>query len=145
MNGFIVEPGSNVSVSARLRICSRATLSRRFGLYVGQLASARTSPVCASRTTRPPAFALLRSTAALQLAEREVLQPRVDREREVAARLRRADRGDVLDDVAAPVHDHAPAAGRAGEPRLLRELDAFLAGVLVAGEADHLRRHFAAG
>ena len=32
VNGFIVEPGSNVSVSARLRILSRATLSRRFGL-----------------------------------------------------------------------------------------------------------------
>ena len=144
VNGFIVEPGSNVSVSARLRIFSRATLSRRLGLYVGQLASARISPLFASMTTRPPAFALLRSTAALQLAKREVLQPRIDRQREVAARLRRTDRGDVLDDVAAAVDDHAPAAGRAAEPRLLRELDAFLARVLVAGEADDLRRHFAA-
>src|SRR5882672_9566693 len=44
VNGFIVEPGSNVSVSVRLRIFSRATLSRRFGLYVGQFASARISP-----------------------------------------------------------------------------------------------------
>ena len=32
VNGFIVEPGSNTSVSARLRIFSRATLLRAFGL-----------------------------------------------------------------------------------------------------------------
>ena len=32
VNGFSVEPGSNTSVSARLRIRSRATLSRWFGL-----------------------------------------------------------------------------------------------------------------
>ena len=64
VNGFIVEPGSNTSVSARLRIFSRATRLRAFGLYVGQLASARISPLSTSRITRPPAFALLASTAA---------------------------------------------------------------------------------
>ncbi len=32
VNGFSVEPGSNTSVSARLRILSRATLLRAFGL-----------------------------------------------------------------------------------------------------------------
>jgi len=32
VNGFIVEPGSNTSVSARLRIFSRATLLRALGL-----------------------------------------------------------------------------------------------------------------
>ncbi len=90
VNGFIVEPGSNTSVSARLRIRSRATRLRAFGLYVGQLASARISPLCASRMTSPPAFALLRLDRRLQLAKREVLEPRVDRQREVAARLRRA-------------------------------------------------------
>ena len=63
VNGFIVEPGSNTSVSARLRICSRATRLRAFGLYVGQLASARISPLFTSRITSPPAFALLASTA----------------------------------------------------------------------------------
>ena len=136
VNGFIVEPGSNTSVSARLRIFSRATLLRAFGLYVGQFASARISPVAASRMTRPPAFALFELDRRLELAEREVLQPRVDREREVAAGLRRADRLDVLDDVAAPVDDHAAAAGLAAQPLLLRELDAFLPDVAVAGEAE---------
>ena len=42
------------------------------------------------------------------------------------------------------VLDHAAAAGLAAERVLVRELDAFLAGVLDAGEADHVRRHFAA-
>jgi len=37
--------------------------SMRFGLYVGQLASARISPVFASMTQMLPAFALFRSTA----------------------------------------------------------------------------------
>jgi hypothetical protein len=64
VNGFIVEPGSNVSTSARLRIRSRAVLSRRSGCRTGTFASARISPLCASTTTSPPAFALLRSTAA---------------------------------------------------------------------------------
>ena len=127
VNGFIVEPGSNVSVSARLRIRSRATLLRRFGLYVGQFASARISPVFASMMHEPAGLRLVALDRGLQLAKREVLQPRIDRQREVAAGLRRADRRDVLDDVAAPVDDHAAAAGRAAEPRLLRELDAFLA------------------
>ena len=74
------------------------------------MASARISPVCASRMTRPPAFALFCLDRGLQFAEREVLQARVDREREIAARLRRADRRDVLDDLAAAVDDHAAAA-----------------------------------
>ena len=56
VNGFSVEPGSNTSVSARLRIRSRATCRARFGLYVGQLASARISPLRASTIDerRPP-------------------------------------------------------------------------------------------
>ena len=127
VNGFIVEPGSNVSVSARLRIRSRATLSRRFGLYVGQFASARISPVLRIDDAKPAGLGLGALDARLELAKREVLQPRIDRQREVASRLRRTDRRDVLDDVAAPVDDHAAAARRAAQPRLLRELDAFLA------------------
>jgi hypothetical protein len=65
VNGFSVDPGSKMSVSARLRIVAGATLLRLFGLYVGQFARARISPVFTSRITRPPAFALFSSTAAL--------------------------------------------------------------------------------
>src|SRR6185437_16259975 len=78
-------------------------------------------------------------------AKREILQPGIDRQREVVAFARRTDCRDVLDDVAAPVDDHAAPAWRSAQPRLLGELDAFLANVLVAGEADDLRDHFAAG
>jgi hypothetical protein len=48
------------------------------------------------------AFGLSARRRGLELAKREVLQARVDRQREVASRARRADRRDVLDDVAAP-------------------------------------------
>ena len=140
VNGFIVEPGSNTSVSARLRICSRATLLRRSGCTSASWRAPGSRRSATSRITRPPAFALLQLDRGLELAEREVLQPRVDREREVAAGLRRADRRDVLDRVAAAVDDHAAAARPAAEPLLLRELDALLAGVVVAGEAEDVAR-----
>ena len=143
VNGFSVEPGSKTSVSARLRILSRATWLRAFGLYVGQLASARISPVCDVEDHEAAGLRLVRLDRRLQLAEREVLQARVDREREIAARLRRADRLDVLDGVAAPVDDDAAAAGLAAEPLLLRELDAFLADVVVAGEAEDVAHRLA--
>ena len=145
VNGFSVDPGSKTSVSARLRMRSRACGSTRFGLNAGQFASARISPDLRVEDHESARFRLVLLDRRLQLAEGEVLQPRVDREREVAAGLRVADRGDVLDDVAAPVDDHATAAGASAEPRLLRELDAFLAGVVVAGEADDVPHHLAAG
>src|SRR5439155_10422352 len=63
VNGLRVEPGSKMSVNARLRIRSRATRLRLLGLNDGRLASARISPLLASRMTRPPAFALFASTA----------------------------------------------------------------------------------
>ena len=143
VNGFSVEPGSNTSVSARLRILSRATLLRAFGLYVGQLASARISPLCASRITSPPAFARFASTAAFNSRN-----ARYWRRASIASARSRPACGarmrlDVLDDFAAAVDDHAPAAGLAAEPFLLRELDAFLPDVVVAGEADDVARHLA--
>ncbi|MNZ91220.1 hypothetical protein D3C78_1101950 [compost metagenome] len=63
-NGFMVEPGSNMSTTARLRRISGSSTARLFGLYDGVLASASTSPVRASSTTTPPAFALFTSIAA---------------------------------------------------------------------------------
>jgi hypothetical protein len=62
-NGFIVEPGSKVSVNTRLRTAAFCHWSRRFGSKLGQFASARISPVPASRTITAPAFALFASTA----------------------------------------------------------------------------------
>ena len=56
-NGFIVEPGSNWSVSTRLRTRSKSTVERSFGSYVGSLASAMISPVLTSATTTAPALA----------------------------------------------------------------------------------------
>src|SRR5437879_2942190 len=64
VKGFIDDPGSKVSVSARLRILSFAARVRLFGLYAGQLARATISPVLASSMTMAPAFALLASMAA---------------------------------------------------------------------------------
>ena len=143
VNGFSVEPGSKTSVSARLRIFSRATRLRAFGLYVGQFASARISPVCASRITSPPAFARFASTADFNSRKARYCRRGVDGEREVASGLRCPDRLDVFDDFSAPVDEHAAAAWLAAEPFLLRELDALLADVVVAGEAHDVARHFA--
>ena len=64
-NGFIVEPGSNVSVNTRFLSCSPLKLVLEFGLYVGQFAKAKISPVCTSRTTAPAALARCFSATAL--------------------------------------------------------------------------------
>ena len=79
-----------------------------------------------------------------QGAECEVLDAHIQREREVAPVLRRLDRFDVLDGLAEPILDHAPAARLAGEPVLKFELDALLADVVRAGKAEHVRRDFTA-
>ena len=143
VKGFSVEPGSNRSVITRLRSCAPVSRARLFGLNDGTLASASTSPVRTSSAISAPALARCCSTALLQRAEGEALDLAVDRERRGRAVLRRADRFDVLDDAAQAVLDHAPAARLAAERRLVGELDAFLAGVVDAGEADDVRGHFA--
>ncbi|MCY1368696.1 hypothetical protein D9M69_556940 [compost metagenome] len=51
VNGFMIEPGSKVSVMAWLRSLDPWKVSRLFGSNVGTLASARISPVCTSTTT----------------------------------------------------------------------------------------------
>jgi len=43
--GLMVEPGSKVSVMARLRILKVCRLSRALGLYEGVFTIAKTSPV----------------------------------------------------------------------------------------------------
>ncbi len=93
----------------------------------------------------PAGLGAVRVDGRFQLAEREVLEPRVDREREGASGLRRANRLDVLDDLAATVDDHAAAARLAAEPLLLRELDSLLSHVAVAGEAQDVAHRVAAG
>src|SRR5207245_388810 len=60
-----VEPGSNGSLTARLRQWSRDGTSRNvFGLNVGRIASASTSPVRGSSTTAIAALAWVRRQAA---------------------------------------------------------------------------------
>ena len=81
----------------------------------------------------------------LERAEGEILDLAVDGQGEVASILRFADRLHVLDDAAEPVLDDAPASRLAAEACLVRELDAFLTGVIDPGEADDVSRYFAAG
>jgi hypothetical protein len=64
VNGLSVDPGSNVSVIARLRARRESKVERLFGLKAGRFAIARTSPVLTSSTTMPPAFARCCATAA---------------------------------------------------------------------------------
>ena len=59
-----VDPGSNGSVTARLRRSSSVAVEKRFGLNVGRMATARTSPVRGSMATAMAAFARVRRQAA---------------------------------------------------------------------------------
>ena len=79
----------------------------------------------------------------LQLAIGEVLQLAIDRQREVAALDRRAHALRVLHHPPQPVLDHPAAAGLAGQPVLVGELDALLAAVVHVGEAEQMRGHLA--
>ena len=97
-----------------------------------------------SSTTIAPALARCASTAALSAPKARFWILLSSASVQVVPVLRGADRLDVLDDAAEPVLDHAAAARGAGEQRLVRELDAFLAGVVDAGEADHVRHGLAA-
>ena len=81
----------------------------------------------------------------LELRVGEILQLGVEGQRRILAFLRRADRLDVLDDLAAPVLDDTARARLAGELAVERELDAFLAGILGTGEAEHVRGDLAGG
>ena len=79
----------------------------------------------------------------LQLAVGEVLDLRIKRQTNILAILRRLDRTNILDDLSAPVLDHAATAGTAEQLALVRELDPFQPLVIDAGEANHVCRHFA--
>ena len=81
----------------------------------------------------------------LDLAEGQRLYLAVYAQRNIAARLGRAQTGHVLDDISAPVLDDLLAARLAAELCLQRKLDAFLSVVIHIGEADEMRGDFAAG
>ena len=127
VNGFSVEPGSNkirhraiaravrIHLAAVVRVVGRQIREREdfTGLRVENDDAARLRPVIRHRL--------------LQLPVREILDPGVDRERELRAVLRLTDALDVFDDVAAPVLEHAAAPGLARERRIECELERFLA------------------
>src|SRR5204863_7500876 len=73
---------------------------------------------------------------AFQGAVREALDLAVEREGEISSILCRADRLDVLDHAPEPVFEDAPATRYSAERVLMGELDALLAGVVDASEAD---------
>ena len=79
----------------------------------------------------------------LQFAIREVLDAQVDGQHEIAPGPHRADFLDVLHDLAVAVLDHALGAVFAREPVIERELEALLAFIVDAGEADDVTRDFA--
>src|SRR5688572_9630124 len=81
---------------------------------------------------------------ALERDDCEALPLAVEGQREVAAVLPRAYRFDVFHDLPEPVLDHPPASRPRAQMPLEGELQAFLAGIVHAGEADHVSSHFAA-
>ena len=71
-----------------------------------------------------------------QLAIREILDAPVDRERQIAARLRLAQELDVLDDLSVQIADHALHARLAGKPLVESEHKTFLAAIVDVREAE---------
>jgi hypothetical protein len=74
----------------------------------------------------------------------EVLDAAVDRQREVAARLRLAQQFDVLNLMAEAVAQHALEAGLSGQPVVEGKLGAFLALVVDVRVAEHVGHDLAA-
>ncbi len=145
VKGFIVEPGSKRSVTERLRVCAAGEVRAVVRVVVGHGSRARGSRRCGrrrSRARRPwrgaPATAALSSRCARNCRRSSIASVHflaVARRVHALARPRRC----------CPLRslDHLAAARRARQPRLLRELDAFLAVVVHAGEAHHVRHHLA--
>ena len=104
---------------------------------------ASTSPVAHVDDDHRARLGALIADRGLQLAVRQVLDAQVDRQHQVAARAHGADLLDVLHDVAVAILDHALGAVLARQPVIERQLQAFLALVVDAGEADDVPGHFA--
>ena len=78
----------------------------------------------------------------LELRIGQILQLGVEGKHGVFTLLRHLDRFDVLDDLAAPILDDAPAAWLARQLGFHGQFDAFLANILGAGKAQHVGRYF---
>src|SRR5689334_6955797 len=74
-----------------------------------------------------------------QLAEREILNTRVDRKRDSRAVLGLTNTVDIFDDVPTAILDHTTSARFARELRFESELERFLSLVVDVGEADQVR------
>ena len=79
----------------------------------------------------------------LELAVGQVLDLGIERQAHILAVLRRLECANVLDDVAAPVANHATTAGAPEQAWLKGQLDALQALVVDPGETNDVRRHVA--
>ena len=136
----------HVGQRAVAHLLARDRVARLFGLYVGQLASARISPVCASRITSAAGLRLVRLDRGLELAEREVLQPRVDRR--ARGRGRPAARGSLSTSSTTSPRRLMITRRLPGLPPsqscCASSMPSWPASS-IAGEADDVARHLAAG
>ena len=143
MNGLMLEPGSKMSVTARLRYRAGFNCSRSFGLYEGWSTMASTSPVSTSMTITEPALRAVVLHRLLQFPVGQVLNAQIDAGDEVAAGPRGADALDVLDAVPEHVLDDALRPILAVHQLIVAELQALLALIVDRGEPDHVAGHFA--
>ena len=89
------------------------------------------------------AAGLVRDQRIAQLAVGQELDPAVDAQGQVLARLGGTDQVDVLHHAAVAVADHPLAAGLAAQPLVEGQLQPFLAAVVDVGEAQHVRHRLA--
>ena len=127
MNGFIVEPGSKVSVSARLRNCSPVSLAAVVGREARVVGQRQHLARLGVEHDHAAGLGLVLGDRIAHPLVGEELDLRIDRQRDVAAVQRGDAVADLLDHAAEPVLDHAAAAVAAGQFLLEREFDAFLA------------------
>ena len=79
----------------------------------------------------------------LEITVGEVLHLRIQGERNILPFPRRMNAFDILHDIATPVLDDATRAVLAGQLAVESQFDALLAGILDAGESQHVRHHLA--
>ena len=142
MKGLTLEPGSKISVAARLRYrpaLSCSAIVRVVGRLVHHGEHFAGVDVDDDDGARVCAVFLHRR---LQLPIRQILNAQVDARHQIAPRPRRADAFDILDIAPVQILNDALRAVVAVQQLIVAELQALLSLVVDGGESHHVARDF---
>ncbi len=145
VKGFMVEPGSKVSVSARLRSCSPVSLPRLAGVVAGVVGQGQHLAGVGVQHHHAAGLGLVLGHGVAQLLVGKELHLAVDGQLHVAPIDGRHLGAHALDHAAQAVLDDAARAGLAGQLLVEGQLHALLAMVFHVGEAHHMGGGLALG